>query len=117
MDTGASGRVVSRRPRGQHGNIVEIEWRRVAATWASGGTALTPRTLQPEACFDLQIHLDRLNRASQRCRDGLYDLSSGRLTTEAYAQLLEEQRVAQTNWERKHRQYLPRNPPAAETNC
>jgi len=63
-------------------------------------------TIRPEVCFDLQIQLDKLYRAAERCREGLYDLSTGKLTPDAYRELLRHQQVAQVNWERKHRQYL-----------
>lgn len=61
--------------------------------------------LPPDACLDLQIHLDRLIDAEERCRDGLRRLSRGTLTRKAYEDLFRRQRAAQAAWESRHAKY------------
>jgi hypothetical protein len=63
-------------------------------------------TLQPEVRLDLRIQLDRLSRAGERCRQALDDLTSGRLTREAYLDVVRQQKDAQLQWERSQRKYL-----------
>jgi hypothetical protein len=67
---------------------------------------MTERTLAPEACLDLKIHLDRLHEAEERCREGLDRLSNGELTRESYGELLRRQRLAQSTWEDRQRRYF-----------
>jgi hypothetical protein len=62
--------------------------------------------LPPQAVLDLQIHLDRLKRNQERCRQGLSQLAEGKLTADAYCGLLERQRLAQEAWEQRTRRYF-----------
>jgi hypothetical protein len=64
---------------------------------------MNDRALTPEARLDLQIGLDRLKVAQERCREGIQRLSTGALTVDAYLELVRQQRLAQRDWERKHK--------------
>ena len=64
------------------------------------------RPLAPEAALDLRIHFDRLRRLEERCRVGLDRFVRGRLTSEDYIGLVNEQTHAQRIWRRKHEQYM-----------
>ena len=70
------------------------------------GTSMDDCTLPPECRLDLQITLDRLRSAEERCREGLRDLSAGTLSREDYLQVLRKQQDAQLDWLRKHELYF-----------
>jgi hypothetical protein len=67
---------------------------------------MTESMLQPEVRLDLRIQLDRLSRAGERCRQALDELTSGKLTREAYLDVLRQQKDAQLQWELIQRKYL-----------
>lgn len=62
--------------------------------------------LLPETLMDLQIHLDRLSRTSERCRSALRSMRGGGLSPESYRELLDRQLSAQREWEAKNREYF-----------
>jgi hypothetical protein len=64
---------------------------------------MNDRALSPEVRLELQIGLDRLRAAEERCREGIRGLSTGALTLDAYLELVRQQRRAQLDWEQKHR--------------
>ena len=61
--------------------------------------------LPPEAHLDLQIGLDRLQKAQDQCRDALTRLLCGSITRAEYLDLLRRQVEAQRHWESRHRKY------------
>jgi hypothetical protein len=67
---------------------------------------MSARPLPPEARLLLRVQLDRLSAAGDRCRDGLQELSDGRLTREGYREVLAQLKDAQRDWERKTERYL-----------
>ncbi len=67
------------------------------------------RPLPPEARLLLRVQLDRVTAAGERCRDGLQELSDGRLSRAGYLEALAQLRDAQQDWERKTERYLLRN--------
>ncbi len=62
--------------------------------------------LSPQARMDLQIQLDRVRNAGERCREALRGYASGQLTRETYFGLLDEQRQAWSDWEERQRKYF-----------
>jgi hypothetical protein len=68
------------------------------------------RPLPPEARLDLRIHLDKLRRSQDRCKDGLQKLVEGHMTRDVYLGLLDQHRAAHRAWHRKHAQYFGEAP-------
>jgi hypothetical protein len=64
---------------------------------------MNDRALSPEVRLELQIGLDRLKAAEERCREGIRGLSTGALSLEGYLELVRQQRRAQLDWEMRHR--------------
>jgi hypothetical protein len=64
------------------------------------------RTLPPEVCLDLQIQLDRLLSAGERCREAVLSFADGSLSREDLIARLCEQQRAQSDWESKQRKYI-----------
>jgi hypothetical protein len=59
--------------------------------------------LPPETFLALQIQLDRLHRSAEQCRCGLRGLRGGKMSREAYRDLLDRQLTVQREWESKNR--------------
>ncbi|ANM29954.1 hypothetical protein ABI59_10795 [Acidobacteria bacterium Mor1] len=64
------------------------------------------KTISQAARMDLQIQLDKLRRASDRCRQGLNDLARGRLSQSAYLNLMQECKTAQRDLETRHTKHF-----------
>ena len=67
-----------------------------------------------EACLDLQIQLDRLTRAAERCRASLRRVAAGDMSGEEYVRIFREQQAAQSDLERQHEKHfhVPAAPPS-----
>jgi hypothetical protein len=60
--------------------------------------------LPPETLVNLHIHMDRLNRTAEQCRNGLRQIAGGRLSRRDYREVLERHLDAQRAWEAKLRE-------------
>jgi hypothetical protein len=64
------------------------------------------RHLRPEVTLDLRIHLDKLKRSEERCREGLQRLVDGNMTLDTYLGLLDKQSAAHKAWRSRHCKYF-----------
>ncbi len=90
------------KPGTQH----ESAGRCAQGSFQAGRTMVDQPALTQEARIDLQIQMDRLRRAGDRCRQGLNDLARGSLTPAAYLNLRQEFETAQRVLEQRHTKYF-----------
>jgi hypothetical protein len=70
------------------------------------GELMKDRQLKPEVTLDLRIHLDKLRRTEEHCREGLERLVDGHLSLDAYLGLLDKQSAAHKAWRSRHCKYF-----------